>query len=106
MMMVYKGSNGAGKMIRMFALLSFFLLLNCNEALPHITKAHPITTPPPTNHTYDGPSKADVTLATVDHVGTIFDDIAREFNQLFANLIHISQPETPPITTPPPLKIH
>jgi hypothetical protein len=100
--------------------LAFCILLNCNDALlakpiatkaPTTVKATPApsppvikldlidtTTTPSPEHSFDGPSKADIVIAATDHVGTIFDDIAREFNTFFSNLIHMQHPET----TPPP----
>jgi hypothetical protein len=98
--------------------LAFCILLNCNDALatqakpiPTSVKATPApsppviklnlidtTTPPSPDHSFDGPSKADIVIAATDHVGTIFDDIAREFNKFFTNLMHMQHPET----TPPP----
>jgi hypothetical protein len=102
----------------MFALaISFFVLLNGNEALPaqrilptpaplspSVINLSPIDTSTTPEHVYDGPSKADIIIAATDHTGTVFDDIAKEFDKFFTNLAHLTHPETTnfPQTTPLP----
>ena len=76
------------------------------------TKFHPIIFPTPTpdgyNHSYDGPSKSDIFIAATDKLGSLWDelgkDIASDFEMVFRPWLHVTLPQEPPFTTPPPLQ--